>query len=392
MDPIPILPEILRQIFSYLESRDARRVSQVSRHWYACSLEQLYKKPYLCKPRSIHHFLQTLLTPGLESLAARVRTLTIEWDEDDYSEPVGGCGHAIFAAAAARLHLDRPIQSPGNQALLLLHLLPRLDVLNVALPDHDNAFAAFLAASHEHADLPLALRSIRQLSCIWSLYLPGATADMLTTMFRLPRLLTLEVYVAADISTVLEADQRRMSQVTNLQIWNLQMKISPLRYILSIPRALTRLSISGVVGSHSELIGLQSALEPVKMTLEVLELDSIVIGPSVPLLLVRMWPVLRRLRCQLVMLLGFLGGRGVHSLDGVLPCSLRDLGIKDDRYWHGDDGALELVKIVKRKEQATPLLKRVGYDILGNSELALRLQSVCADAGVKLVGGGDWSK
>lgn len=390
MDPIPILPEILRQIFSYLESCDAGSASQVSRHWYDCSLEQLYKKPSLSQPRSIHLFLQTILTPGLGSLAARVRALTIEWDEDNYSEPLGGCGRALFAAAAARLHIDRPILSPGDQALLLLHSLPRLDVLNLSLHNHGNAIVALLSAPHEPADLPMALRSIRHLSCIWSLYLPGAPANMLMTMFRLPHLLTLDVYIAADISTTVDADQQRMSQVTGLQIRNRRMNIPPLRYTLLIPRALTRLSITRIIGSHSELVGLQSALEPVKMTMEVLELDSIVIGPREPLLLVRMWPVLRRLRCPLVMLLGYLPERGVHSLDGVLPRSLRELSITDDRYWHGDGGALELVKLVERKEQATPLLNRVGYDVSENGEQAQRLGSVCAGAGVTLVGVDDW--
>lgn len=65
----------------------------------------------------------------------------------------------------------------------------------------------------------------------------------------------------------------------------------------------------------------------------------------------------------------------MHCLDGVLPCSLRDLSITGDRYWPGDDGALELVMLVEWKEQAAPLLHRVGSDFSGNCQLARSLRS-----------------
>lgn len=395
MAPVIILPEILRQIFSYLQFPDTASVSRVSRAWHTWSQEQLYADLCLRPPSNCPGLLlRTLLTPGLENLATYVRSLDVHSGAMSV-EPLDESDLTAITAAAVRLGIQEPVGSPGEQVLLLLSLFTRLDVLKLKLPDEVGPIEAFLSEAHETSDLPLSLQRIRHLSCTWPSREKGVTAEILLTMFRLPRVRTLEVLLLTNIHAPVLAAHHGTSGVTRLEIPYSTIRIETLGQVLHIPRALTHLSFMGVLGGDRGVRGLQDALEPVRMTLQQLELyfEDNRWGRhllSVPLLVLRTWPVLRRLRCQLVVLLSSSMNTGYH-LDAVLPPSLRELLIQADDNWEADDVVLELGLLVEQKAQAVPVLEVIGAERLLESGFVGELGSACANAGVSLLGAEYWS-
>lgn len=394
MGQVTIPPEILAQIFSYLQFPDTASVSRVSRAWHTWSQEQLYAD--LClRPCSKFPslLLRTLLTPGLERLATYVRTLSLDWGTMDV-EPLAESDLAVLTTAAVRLGIRQPARSPEEHVFLLFHLFSRLDVLKLKLPDEVATMEEFLSATHETSDLPLALQRIRHFSCTWPSREKGVTAEILLTMFRLPRIRTLEVFLLTEIRAEALAGHHRTSGVTGLEIPYSTIRVETLGRILHIPRALTHLAFMGVLGTDRGLHGLQNALETVRMTLQQLELyfEDNRWGLqllSVPFLGLRAWPALRKLKCQLVVLLSSSRNTGYH-LDAVLPPSLRELFLLADGNSDADEVVLELGLLVERKGQAVPVLERIGAEQLLQSEFVGQLASACVNGGVLLLGVEHW--
>lgn len=121
-------------------------------------------------------------------------------------------------------------------------------------------------------------------------------------------------------------------------------------------------------------------------------------APIDSFLLLRTWPVLRRLWCPLNWLLGEWTEAAELHLYAVLPRSLRELWVHGDHVWTRARLVREVVLLVQRKEEVVPLLEKVCIrreekgEIAEEQEIELEEQlcCVCRDAGVVLAGMGDW--
>lgn len=394
MSQIIIPSEILRQIFSYLQFRDTKNVSRVSRQWHVWSQEHLYHEIQLIRPLTSHgRLLRTLLTPGSERLATYVRSLTVEWDfvhndpmdEGVHNDPMDERDVIVARdRAAASLGLRHPVHSLDDQIWLLLHLLPRLDVLTVQPFAEDNRISALIRGMHDTADLPLALRRVHHFS-----YDADPTADILLAILRLPCIRIIEVWDLYNAEAPFPATHHQTSCVTDLLISHFGIDLPSLGYVLQIPRALTRLMLSGwLPWRNVDLARMKAALEPVRMTLQCLELHIKVYedSPSVSFLVLSTWPVLRRLWCPLNWLLGKWTDEAELHLEHVLPRSLREFNVYGDYNWSLELVVKELILLVERKKEAVPLLEKVCVEreveiqIEGEEQLC----AVCRDAGVVL--------
>lgn len=146
--------------------------------WYALAQELLYKD--LCLfPASLTQFLRTVLTPGCDILASHVQTLTVTW-QSFYADPIDPIDLPIFRIAIQNLGLTNPLTLTNDHVALLLHLLPHVRELHLWPPDSPSTHNDYLVATN--GTLPLALRSVRHLSCTWVSNHRGVTRDMLLTI------------------------------------------------------------------------------------------------------------------------------------------------------------------------------------------------------------------
>lgn len=382
-----ILPEILLHVFSYLPLLDLCSVSQVSHAWRFLSQKQLYSKPMLTESTSVPLFLRTLLTPGLECLAAHVRNLDVRSRPSDLS-PIDRSGGAIIRGAATHLGLGDTMVSTDEHIMLLLHLLPRLDVLTLYPPDETDTLDNFLFGTHEPEDVPAALRSISHFSYTWPPRESDKIPQMLLTMFGLPCVHILQFFTLLAIDVSFPTSQHHSSAVTALVISNSVIASSSLGHMLHLPRALTRLYFTG---SITDVAGLQAALEPLRMTLQELEFIveddpwSAQVAVRPPPQSFRTWPVLRSLRCQLMFLLGCTLDTDIKCLEDVLPPSIRYLGVITESDWNYNDVGRKAAHLMGRKQIVVPELEKlVCFTGWMDIEVAQLLLMACVRADVVL--------
>lgn len=306
---IPV--EILHQIISLLPISDLPNVSLISPHWYGPSQEALYHTLHLF-PVSLMLFARTLVTPGLDNLASHVRTLSITWQTSP-AETVENADLARFDAAAAAHGIRLPRSTSNDLVELLLHLLPRVNTLELSPPDSASGANDFLDVTPPGLHLPLGLRSLRSLSCTWPSHTRGVSTGLLLSLLSQPHLRTLTVDLLDDAdSGVLFA--QGTSGITTLHIRHTHIAFPNLPGILAAPRALEHLSLTAMSpADEAGLTRLYEALEPLRETLHVLEIRldrgnrawSVNMIPAAPPpASFGDWPVLHTLRCPLRLLQG----------------------------------------------------------------------------------------
>lgn len=130
---------------------------------------------------------------------------------------------------------------------------------------------------------------------------------------------------------------------------------------------------------------MEAALDPVRMTLQQLELHIKVyeIRPSVSFLVVCTWPLLRPLWWPWGWLLGKCSAVAELHLEHVLPRRMRGFSVYGDCNWSHEQLARELILLREREEEAVPLLEGV---CVNRDKAEQQLSSVCADSGVVLTG------
>lgn len=391
--------EILIEIFSLLCCIDLASTSRVSHRLRAVSEPLLYRSPSLYisdeehVSQNFYMFLRTLLTPGCEVLATHVRHLTLEWDDLEHTpEPE----IALFKAAASRLGITQPVVSGGGQAVLLLHLLPRLQILEVDPPETPDAFSTFMDMQRDvlHTQmLPLGLQSLREYFCCWT---GGVSPRTLLALLKLPCIRTIIVRFSNEpdfLSAMVDPDIT--STVTNLRLLNSIVSSSSLACILKIPRALEQFAFF-VRGF--DLLSFGNALEPLRNTLQSLTLDFQCVCSrnymaaadeisTYPIGSLREWPVLYTVRCSMVALLG-MGPQGdpPRLLEYVLPATIRELEILSDQYWPPEEVVDHVVLLLERKEVMVPKLQKVV--VLNNwnrDPERQRLKDACEAVDVELV-------
>lgn len=378
--------ELLEGILSHLRCADLALASRVSRHLNTLAEPLLYRSVSLVSwskpgPSPFHIIILTLLSRPL--LANHVRYLFLSWHAlpnicfgNDRS-PRFPPGLRRLTAAAAEVGIDRPPRSDGAQVLLLLHLLPHLEVLDLTPPSEPDNFSTFLNDRDVFPTMPLpvALQSVREVHYYWSgrglewFDTDQLDPSILLVLFRLPAIRMLDVrfmcHADVEIDWTEAAYPVGSSTVTDLHFGYGDVTMYTFEKVLRIPRTLTHFSYGACSPGGRRFFDtrrFKRALETAKETLQSLVLcfsDTIdtdeegVVGDStLGIGSLRDWLALRSIRCSLSTLLGEGRSVGTLRLVDVLPVGIRELEVEMDGFWSFEETMEELVELVERKEES----------------------------------------
>lgn len=403
--------ELLAGILSHLKCSDLASVSRVSRHLNAVAEPCLYHTVTLNSwskpgPSPFHIVLITLLSRP--RVANHIRDLGLHW----HSTPNVGflndpsphvlANHFTLISAAAAVGLDNPLHSEEAQTILLLHLIPRLEVLNLMPPYEHDLLTTFL-----QGQASTGLQSLREVKYYWDTTENGVNPALLLSLFALPAIRVLDVYFLNDAEA--DADTNHTddlahhigtSTVTDLRFG--YGDISPWAFdlILPIPRALTHFTYgAGASGSCRRFDSARfgQALMSAKFTLQSLVLcfadmadtddydDTEEESPLLTIGSLRDWPALCRIRCSLSPLLGKERETLLQLVD-VLPRVIREFDVGLDEFWSYGETLAKVCEMVKgRGEGGLLQLARVGVPVWWGVQG--QLKAVCDAAGVAVVRG-----
>lgn len=335
----------------------------VSRRLCSVAQPMLYRNPDLMAdgsyPSSLHLFLRTLLTAGREHLASHVHELSLCWDCGALrSDDPDGPG---FSAALARVGLPDGVLTGDVQVMLLLHLLPRLLVLDVVPPSHGDRFREFLDNHHalRPADtLPIGLRSLRHFTSRF--YAPSRTA--LLALLSLPNIHTIEVPLSFWRSfsrEQLHTASTMSSSVKALSFDCGRISAAPLTTLLGVPTALThfRLTASPIPATF-DFAPIALAIRQQRTTLTSLALDFLCRAPPPrPHTTPGLGPLhdfaaLTHLACPLLALLD----DSHAAFADVLPRGVRRLEVVFDDYTCVYDAVRAVMEMLPRKCRVAPWL------------------------------------
>lgn len=406
MAPLRNIPnELLLQIVVYLLRPDLASVSRVCRRMHRIATPLLYNEASLGTGNEssidLGLFIRTLLSPGGEALAPLMHHLHVAWSCEVmplYHEDL-----PLFLAAARRSwgFSGRQLTECG-QVILLLHLLPDLHSLDIFPPGESDEFTEFfdsLSSTEHTTSLPLALQSLRTFYCSYEPLCYSVLGKTLLTLLRLPhiRRITLPapggIYFG-DADALLATTAR--SPITHLTFPFARIIPHELATILAAPAALTHFAFfPRSISVNFDFRGLQVALAPVRATLTVLVLHfwtsqaraAFRGGASSSVGSLRAWPVLRTVRCSLLVLLGLgLPGES-REIARVLPECVVEIEILPDRVWSADEALFEAWVVVARRRVVVPQLRRLTVFARGGGESAARerLRRACVEGGVVCV-------
>lgn len=401
--------ETLVETLSLLSCADLLSATRVSCRLHHISQPLLYKAPCLTKTPSsgaarpsLEIFLRTLLTPGRESLASHVRSLSLQWDgivaEPASQYPTDSI--AVITAMASKLNIRNPLKSQGAQLMLLLDLLPRLHVLRLSPPNSRSSFTRLLEASMAAGMLPRGLQSLREIHCPRADTGNEISPVRLLKFFKLPCIRSIDVPSVDryNLSVPTMEAAAATSPVTHLRLSHATSSLWVLGYVLGVPIALTHFSYSAVSDGCFNLPCFMATLAPLRPSLQYLHLDFGDVGftssdEEEEFQLpydegsLREWPVLRTLSCSLMPLLGKEEREGSPRLANVLPPSLRELEVLQDCHWEIWQGANQVVEMLAQKESAVPHLEKLAMVMGwgGSQRVVYELTAACEVAGVSFV-------
>lgn len=389
--------EVCTEILSHLPSADLARACRVSRQMHAISLRVLYTAPTLSRrtgwtyPTSLHILLRTLLSPGGDRLAAHIRSLSLMWDHIDDQTPQCPADTALFSDAIQELRLDQsilgdPVRWQGVRFVLLLHLVPRLQVLELGTPYNRDAFDGFMQNPGTF-DVLQQLRAFQHHPDSRAANLDSAT---FFALLRLPLLRTIDVSIAEGPNICpANAPEPGSSAITSLSLRHCSLGPASVQQILLLPAALTHFSLYLESSDRNFDISAFS-LAPLRATLQYLRVDLsglvhyplTVNPPRRTIGSLRDWPALRTVRCSLMGLLGRERRAVAGRLAEVLPPSLRELEILPERYWAGRPKVDKVVEMLHEKDAMIPAWEKLVMRVGTAGEL---LKEACVEAEVVLV-------
>lgn len=371
--------EVLVDIVSCLDCRDLAGISRVSRHLNRVAEPWLYRSVSLsswCKhgPSCFHIFLRTLLLRP--ALAGYVRSLNLSWNRPPARNVVEG-EIATLSAAAIRVGLNDSPRLEAVQVLLILHLLPSVEVLDLLPPSYIDHFGRFMLerSLQSPAVLPIGLQSLREVRYYLDDNANDAYPSTLLVLIALPCIRVLDVCYLHDKEDtdiyensnwggpdVLDFTHHAgTSQLTHLRLSYGGVAPWVFQQLLPLARTLTHFSYGdrmpgGLRGFYPR--GFARALMCAKATLQSLVLcfadadeggeadhTAGTIGS------LRDWPVLRSVRCSLAPLVGVRREQVVRLVD-VLPLVIRSFEVDIDEVWGVEETVGEVVDMLQRKDQA----------------------------------------
>lgn len=410
MATLPDCPnETLRDIASYLGTYDILSFSRVSRHFHSISLPFIYKAPRLFtggwyQPSNLPHFIQTLLAKP--ALANHVRSLhtDLEYCESEPPSP-GNDTHVASAASLPEYHG----RNHGLHLVQLLHMLPRLTLLDLRPPDEPgyvSRLTNLLAALKNRTMLAVGLQNLREFRSVMHI---GFTAEFLIAAMTLPSIRTIAVTVSINFGDDNEGEPLRIKKVgdtaiaaagtstlTDLQLLRTDLSAELLASLLGVPRALTRFQhMSAFPQTDFDLARFGSVLGSLAPSLEHLNIGfgetnrvytNGTDGWAGSIGALGNWHALEILECPMMALLGRTPLDEL-SLVGVLPRGLRSLRVTEDVFWSTSRSVEVIVRLLETGEMVSLREIRLLFmDDIGVPRSVLdRLGRACEEAHVAVV-------
>lgn len=421
LDKLPC--EIMVEILSLLPTGDLACIALVSRQLHDLALPFLYRAPSLLSygartyRQGLDIFLWTILTPGRETLATHVRTLTFNW-YIPRAGPTGLCPseHTLIGPAALRFGLRRTTHGRAAKFVLLIHLLPNLQVLHISCPVQHSSFTNFMdaryAALGHPTTAPPVLQSLLEFHSAYDEMRRGITHKTLMVLLALPCIQRIQTCITPTESSYMDSVTGRAasSPLTHLRIWDPTASPFYLLSALSVPSALTHFSYSTTRYRYQFNLGVfWAAMRPLARTVVSLRLEVLLIGPEDgQVSRIQMsgatwslvdWTALRTLSCSLVALMGERTAERVGGLARFLPRGVRELEVVGDPHWGYGAVVEEVVGLVTWKDALVPCLEKVAVRaqqrVVGararaqpradNGEARGKLRGACKAAGVTIV-------
>lgn len=364
MSLLDVLPtELLLHVCSFLYIENLACVCRVNHPLRLIAEPYLYRHVVLDTIETevplIGLFISTILLRPV--LANYVRSLNIQWDDNFRAHlkpnPEYFYDTALLTSAISRLQLDITLRSPTDHVMLLLHLLPRLELLDLAPPGELDLFDQYNSRGG-----PAILPRLRRVRC-WDDQDPSVNHGSFITLIMLPSICSLEVSIQADLEPVEMVTLAKRSRLTELTLHACDIGPDTLEKILNIPTALTKftymdcpldfglngpavgLALRRSVGESLQHLALAWGVES-DWELDQLEPDitsHFQIGSLLD------WPVLTSVRCTLTVLLGTSPDQTVLGLGDVLPAVIREFEIVWDDHWTAAAMADEIFKMMEYK-------------------------------------------
>lgn len=395
--------ETIVNIFSFLSQASLANVSLVSRRWHVLSEPVLYREPDLYRHENARHtrgielFVRTLLVPGGERLATHVRSIYMHWNRTVTTvvlTPRRRSNLAIIGAAGWRFGVTHSsvYESPDSQAVLLMHMLPRLRKLELAPYDERDTFNDFLDTIRPGQAIPLSFRLLTIFDCDWCGNNIGVRPHTVVALMQLPHIRKLNANVNGDFDGPFPANCHGTSGVTRLCLGYSPITAGLLAFFLGMPRALERFHYSSIF-----MDGFAEILWPLRFTLTHLHLNFDDNEEEFDQRMsLRAWPVLRNVGCPLELLLGCAGPADGWQLAEKLPLSIRKLRVtgwenySETAGWKEEDRLDVVVQMLSKEKQLVPGLVKLtmygrSHDRLQARELRERLRAACVGARVALV-------
>lgn len=426
--------ELLEEIVSCLDGPDLASISRVSRRLHVIAEPHLYSSvihlTYRGSTPSVFGlFARTIMTRP--DFACRVQVLFLRWAAEEVVEPSIGIltsGRFTYvgnrfvrlvpefsvlsvvpnvvkylANAWRRRGLKDMKHMPVIHLQMILYLLPNLQSLDIGATNSPlRSITEFFRDCRwiPRAEYPMGLDSLRELRlnsndrddaiCPWSL----------ANILQLDGLRKLRIY---DIDQISEDEFPELSpsasspasSITHLSIGFNELTGSALALVMVSLQNLTSLELvyraAYKYPLDTPLFG--SALLPLRDTLQELNIfflytayvygyEEMTVGS------LREWPVLRRVRCPLTVLLGPEDASDGYKLAELLPTVIVKFVAEMDQFWSGDMVGHELAVLLRRKEECG-LDQFTELAVVGdeaNDAIAM-LQAPCVAAGVELVKG-----
>lgn len=432
--------ELSEEIISYLDNPDLVSISLVSRNLYVVAQPFLFRVVHLTYDGStsstLKLFCRTIQTRS--DLARYVQTLVLRWisEEEEHEIWIKGrdTGQSTYlgnqhrllqpntycaAASSMCIELSKPpswieyltigwwkprnksyIILPVSDVLLLLYLLPSLQCLDVLAPGEPlGDVTNFIRNHHDlpQGSLPLSFHSLRELRLRCSDGGGFICPRSMFAVFQLHSLRQLNIY-HVDMNSpepLHELATTATSPITHLRIRPNSSSEPLLATILSYPRALTHLELVYTIGrngSYGPLFG--TTLQPLRNTLQQLTIylsncPKIRLNEDHEYMIGSLhdWPVLRHVRCPLVVFLGVEWEHGVYNFGELLPKVIVEFVVEVDDFC-GISNVVDAVEELLRRKKGYGLDLFRELAVLGVEDYDIpRLQAACAAAGVELVKG-----
>lgn len=415
--------ELLVKILSYLLPCELFTACRLSRRLLSISQSLLFRAPLLSTanilggpntPSSLETFYRTLTTPGNEALASHVLSLTLNWC-NRYGLPLAANqNQPPHQSAQPTSHPTPTAPLPDVQNTCTKHLfnlLIRLRALHITSFTRNSSVGNFIDEYYINqptSALPPAFHTLRDFYCHSLSSQFGISYSALMMLLLLPCIRSIDVDLVDNDDELPDVASTATSTVTTLRISHALFRARWLASILRVTCALTHFSFTARrIFECYRYRHIRSALELVRGTVQALSLnfeyvcsypdeyplqegeeveEGVDLDPALSLVpSFRGWPMLVRLRCPLLFLRGYLVDVETPVLLNVLPVGIRELEMLDESYYTLAEVVGELVELLRRREELSPLLKRVVVMMANGGPEYEILREECRVTGVELV-------